>query len=337
VNKPNSLEGLIQNWSARLRKAFLDCIYATRDSAQIALIVRMLEKHDVDGALRAVNLDPTQFRGLDKTISDGFEAAGNFTADALPPLRQPSGHRLEIGFDVRNPRAEAWLRDHSATMVTQIVDDQHSAIRQHLEAGMVAGDNPKTVALDLVGRVNAATGKREGGVIGLTASQEAWTRKYAAELAAGDPNALTRALRDKRFDKTVQAAIRDGKPIPAELQAKMTAAYKARALRFRAETIGRTEALTSLHQGQHEAMRQGVDAGQVQVQNVTKVWKSAADNRVRETHRALNGAKAGFSAAFVSPSGARLMFPGDPSAPPAETIQCRCWLMYRVNHFAGVV
>jgi hypothetical protein len=40
----------------------------------------------------------------------------------------------------------------------------------------------------------------------------------------------------------------------------------------------------------------------------------------------------------VSPSGARMMFPGDFSlgAPPEEIINCRCVVKHRVDFLAGV-
>lgn len=332
----SDLDQLIATWSPRLRKAFLDAIYAIRDAAQIAVIGRMLENHDVDGALRAVRIDPLMFRDFDRSFADAFEAAGRLTSDGLPALKEPSGHQLRVMFDARNPRAEAWLRTYSSDLVTQIVDDQRQAVRQHLEAGMAAGQNPRDVALELVGRVNSATGKREGGVIGLTASQEAWARNYAAELEKGDAAALTRALRDKRFDKTVTKAIAAGQPIPADLRAKMVAAYRNRALRYRGETIGRTEAMTSLHQAQNEAVTQAVDKGQVKASAVRRIWRSAGDDRVRDTHRVLNGESVGLHDVFQSPSGARLRFPGDPQAPAAETINCRCTLSIRVDHLANV-
>jgi hypothetical protein len=57
-----------------------------------------------------------------------------------------------------------------------------------------------------------------------------------------------------------------------------------------------------------------------------KIWHSQEDARVRPTHQALNGTVAAMDAAFTSPSGAKLRFPGDPRAPIAERANCRCWL-----------
>ncbi len=330
------IDALIDSWAPKLQRAFMLAIAGIRDAAQVGLIAKMLERGDVDGAIRAVGLDPLAFRDLDKAIADAFEDGGRRAAADIPALGQPSGHALKILFDVRNMSAEAWLRQHSAGLVTAIVDDQRVAIRQHLEAGMAAGSNPKDVALDLIGRVNPATGNRAGGVIGLTASQEEWARNYAAELASNDPSALTRNLRDKRFDKTIQKAIDAGTPLPADVQAKMVATYRNRALRYRGETIGRTEAMTSLHQAQDEAYQQAVAKGQVKPANVRKIWASARDSRVRHTHKVLDGTSIGMAEVFVSPSGARLRFPGDPSAPAAEVIQCRCHVTYRVDRLANV-
>lgn len=332
----NRLDQLIEEWAPRLKKAFLEAFAAIRDRILVGFIVERLEKGDIDGALKGVGIDPVAFRGFDGAIAQAFESGGNFIVDGLPSLREPDGHRLAIRFDARNLRAEMWLKTHSSRLVTDIVADQRTAIRTALTAGMEAGNAPRDVALDLVGRVSPVTGKREGGVIGLTASQEAWARNYAAELVAGDPKALTRALRDKRFDRTVTKAIKEGRPIPAEAIQKMVAAYRTRALRYRAETIGRTEAMTSLHQAQNEAMEQGIEAGQVQESAVTKKWHSAGDGRVRDTHRSLNGQQVGFRDQFASPSGARLRFPGDPSAPASETTQCRCWMETKVDFLAGI-
>lgn len=330
------IAALIEAWAPQIARAFLEAFALVRDRAQIGLIGTMLERGDYEGSIRAVGLDPAAFRVLDTTLARAFEAGGGATATAIPANRTASGHRLDVLFNARNPEAEEWLRTHSATLISEIVDDQRTMIRQHLTAGMEKGKNPRTVALDLVGRINATTRRREGGAIGLTASQETWVRNYEAELAAGDPKALTRTLRDKRFDRTVAKAIREGAPIPPETLAKMVAAYRNRALRYRGEAIGRTEAMAALHQAQDESFRQAIAAGQVDPRDVRKVWHSAGDRRVRDTHRILNGESVGFTQSFTSPSGARLRYPGDARAPAAEIIQCRCWCEYRIDFLANV-
>lgn len=60
------------------------------------------------------------------------------------------------------------------------------------------------------------------------------------------------------------------------------------------------------------------------------VWATADDERVRDSHKALDGKKAK-AGGWVTPTGVTLRFPGDPLAPPSETVNCRCWVEYRPN------
>ena len=332
---PN-IAALIEAWAPQIAKAFLEAVALIRDRAQVGQIATMLERGDFEGALRAVGLDPAVFRSLDTAVAQAFEAGGNATTTKIPASRTAVGHRLDILFNARNPEAEGWLRDHSASLVAEIVEDQRTMIRATLTAGMEKGRSPRDVALDLVGRINRTTRRREGGAIGLTASQEEWVRNYEAELAAGDPKALTRTLRDRRFDRTVAKAIREGQPIPAETLAKMVAAYRNRALRYRGEAIGRTEAMAALHKAQDESFRQAIAAGQVEARVVRRVWRSAGDARVRDSHRHLNGTSVGFNQSFLTARGARLKFPGDPAAPASEIVNCRCHLEIRIDFLANV-
>ncbi|MFE1598188.1 phage minor head protein [Methylobacterium sp. ID0610] len=331
-----ALAALIETWAPQLQRAFLVAIADIADRAQIGVITAMIARGDIESAVTAVGLDPVAFRVLDAATAQAFEAGGNATVDGFPPARGPDGHRLRIRFDVRNPSAEDWLRDHSSRKVTEIVEDQRTMIRAALTAGMVAGRNPRDVALDLVGRIDPATKKRTGGTLGLTAHQEEWARRYADQLARLDPAALTRQLRDKRFDGAVKKAIAAGKPLGGEQIAKMLTAYRNRALRYRAETIGRTEAMAALHQSQDEATQQAINRGQINPVHVEEIWHATIDGRVRDTHRAMNGQRVRRGQPFVSPSGARLRYPGDPQAPAGETVNCRCWVEVRVDFLAGV-
>lgn len=333
----NRWEDLISAWEGPLRKAFMEAVYNLRDAAQIDMIAKMLERGDIDGALRAVGLDPAAFRGFDRTISDAYESGGLYTSNIIPVTRDAEGFRVVFQFAIRNPRAEAWLKDHSSQAVSEILDDQRNMIRARLTAGMEKGVNPRTAALDLVGRINPATKKREGGVIGLTSTQEEWVRGYEDALASDKPSdALTRALRDKRFDAAVMRAEKAGEPVPADLRAKMAQAYRNRALRYRAETIARTEAMASLHQSQDEAMKQAVEKGAVNAGVISYIWRATKDKRTRDTHRAMDGQTKPMGVPFQSPSGAFLAFPGDPDAPAAEVIRCRCWREPKVDFLAGV-
>lgn len=329
----NRFDQLISAWEPHLRQAFVDAIYAVRNAAQVDQIVRMLEKGDVDGALRAVGLDATQFRVFDRTFEAAYEAGGIATASTLPVMHDAMGFQVRFQFSIRNPVAENWLRQYSSTMIQGIVDDQRNMIRGFLRAGLEAGANPRTTALDLVGRI--VNGKREGGTIGLTETQEQWVRNYSRELREDTAASLTRTLRDKRFDKTVAKAIKSGETIPDALRAKMETAYRNRALRYRAETIARSETLTALHQAQNDALDQAIQSGGLNADNVTMIWRSAHDSRVRDAHKELDGERIKRGGVFQSSLGP-IRFPGDPNASPANVINCRCFLEPSVDFLAGI-
>jgi hypothetical protein len=57
-----------------------------------------------------------------------------------------------------------------------------------------------------------------------------------------------------------------------------------------------------------------------------KRWVTRHDDRVRTTHREVDGWAVGMQAAFIV-GGAPMMYPGDPMGPPQETINCRCVLV----------
>lgn len=297
----------------------------------------MLENGDIEGALRAVGIDAVSFRPFDKSIANAFEAGGEATAASIPVTKAADGFRAVFQFSVRNPEAELWLRNYSGDLIKDIVDDQKTAVRNFLSAGLEQGANPRTTALDLVGRINKATGDRESGVIGLTSSQENWVRNYAAELASDEPTAaLERNLRDRRFDATVARAEREGRTLTQAEIDPMVRAYRARALRYRAEAISRKETITALHQAQEMAMQQAIAKGAVDRTAVTFIWRTAHDKRVRDSHRTMDGQVRREGVPFVTGAGAHLLFPGDPSGPASETVNCRCFREPRVDFLQGI-
>lgn len=318
-------EALLDRYGETIARAFVEAVGDLATTADVQRLIAAIEAGNLDRALDALNLDPAAYDRVLEAIRAGYLESGELAASRFPAA-------AFVRFSARNPVAEHWLTEQSSTLVREIIDDQRQAVRQALTAGMERGENPRTTALDIVGRLDRNTGKREGGIIGLTSQQEAFVRNARAELEAGDPAYLQRARRNKTFDRTIRKAIESGQPIPAETIRKATMAYRVRLLSLRGDMIGRTEALTALRAANHEAYRQAVEAGKITEAEVTRIWRDASDSRVRHTHMIMDGQEVrGLSQPFQSPSGARLMYPGDPTAPPGERIGCRCVAEYKVR------
>lgn len=223
--------------------------------------------------------------------------------------------------------------------MTRIVDEQREAIREVIEAGIAAGRGPRDTALDIVGRINPATKRREGGIVGLNAPQAKAWRNAADELDALDPAYFSRKLRDKRFDRMVRRAIEDGKPLAKADRQRILNRYQDRMLKHRGDTIARTETIASLNAGRDQGIRQLIDAGNITEDQVVKVWDSAGpDGRTRDTHLAMEGQRRRLGEPFTTPTGARLMHPGDATlgAPGSEVINCRCVLRFDIDFYRGL-
>lgn len=335
------IEELLTRYDERLKEAFLGSVADIRDNITLRVVVERLDRGDVNGAINAMQLDADAFAKFELAIAEAYNAGGAATVENLPRLIDPDGNRVVFRFGVRNVPAEQWLREHSSTLVTRIVEDQREGIRTALTEGLSQGQNPRQTALDVVGRVSRVSNRREGGIIGLTAAQERYVATARQDLLSGDPERLRHYLtlgrRDKRFDRTVTKALNEGKSIPRETVNRIAGRYSDRLLDLRGEMLARTETMMALGKSRDDAIRQQISSGKIAAEDVTKIWRSAGDGRVRHTHRVLNGKSVAFDGFFQSPSGAVLRYPGDPQAPVNEVSGCRCWLEFKIDYFASVV
>ncbi len=327
------LEPLLDKWGPEIESAFLASVDLIRSDAEFNVLVARIAAGDISGALDALHIEAAAFTQFRQQLASAFAQGGEIGANSMP-ARYPDGNRLVVRFDGANPDAERWLRDHAATKVAEIVEDQRTMVRNALSSGMEKGINPRTMALDIVGRYDKAVGKRTGGLIGLTANQEQIVANAAEELSAGTNEALQayldRKVRDKRFDRYVARALK-GEPIPADIQQKMVSRYKDALLKLRGDTIGRTEAMAALHRGRYQSFAQAITEGKVKPDEVKRTWQSASDSRVRHSHRVMNGQTIGFYEHYTTPNGAKLLYPGDPNGPAAEIINCRCTEAIRID------
>lgn len=332
---------LVQRYGREVAEAFFQAIDDLRNAVELQRVIAAIENNDLEGALNALHLDPAAYNEILDKIVEAHREAGKAAVNTFPS-RNLDGSALVVRFDGRNPMAEAWLRTHSAELIAHVTDDQKAAVRSALSNGMRKGQNPRAVALDIVGRVNRVSGKREGGILGLSSVQEGYAADARDELSSTDPKALahylTRTRRDKRYDRSVAKAIREETAVPAAIAAKAGTAYERRLLQLRGETIGRIEAMTAIQKGKRHAYEQAVAAGKIKRESIKKTWRSAGDFKVRHTHNVLDGQSVGFDEAFVSPSGARMLHPMDASlgAGLDERAGCRCDCDYRINFLAGL-
>lgn len=91
----------------------------------------------------------------------------------------------------------------------------------------------------------------------------------------------------------------------------------------RATVIARTEAIGAMNAGRFDAFKA---VAEETGEELERVWLSTDDRRTRETHVVADGQRVPLASPF-SVGGFELMFPGDPSGPPQEVIQCRCTLL----------
>lgn len=339
---PREVEVALAKLEKDVAAAFAQAISQITSKAQLAAIVGHLRAGDVDMAMASLRIDPRFFEPLDRAIEAAYLQGGVQALASLPAIPDPYlGGNYNLSFDGRHPRAEAWVRTESSTLITRIVDDQREVIRAALEQGLRDGVNPRTIALDIIGRVDPLTGRRTGGIVGLTQGQKRAARRAADELRNGDYAAyLRRARRDRRFDAAVKRAMRTGDPIPSSTVDRIIGRYRDRLLQLRGETIARTEALNALRAGRHEGFVQLLDSGAVRSEQVTRVWDATGDARTREDHAAMEGQEVqGMDQPFTAPDGSQMMYPGDISLGAAadQTIQCRCFEDVRIDYLADRV
>jgi SPP1 gp7 family putative phage head morphogenesis protein len=109
--------------------------------------------------------------------------------------------------------------------------------------------------------------------------------------------------------------VAEGESVP-ELRARIQRVF-TNLSDYRATMIARTETVGGYNQASFLA---ALDAGATR-----KTWLATADQRTRETHRQENGNTAAMNKRFTL---TKSRWPADPTAPAAQSIQCRCALTF---------
>ncbi len=268
--------------------------------------------------------DPEATKIISSHVGDWFQGewAQLMVVTATREGQQLRSLGIPTSFDGTNQGAIASLKEHRLRLVQGFTSEQTRVAQTAVHRGLLEGRNPRAQAREF----------RES--IGLTEKQEQHVSNYRRLLQTQDKAALSRRLRDARFDPTIERSIREGKPLGAEQIDKMVDRYRQRAVALRAETIARTESIRALSAGQDEMYRQAVSEGSIGRDEVEMEWSTARDERVRMSHFLMNGQRQKIGDPFVSGLGNLLYYPSDPDAPPEDTINCRCSRIPRHRLFA---
>lgn len=324
-------EKLAAKLEPQTRRAFLNAINGIVDAASIAEIEAAIEKGLPNEVIAALGLASTApMVELQEELRRVYVTTANET---LRTINKPPGGRIDVFFNIQKPEPINYLSELSSKNIVQITEEQRDAVRQALSAGQQQGRNPRSVALDIVGRVE--NGRRQGGVVGLHSQYSQAVSNARAELSSGNAaemrNYFSRVRRDRRFDSIVQKAIDSGKPVSQADINRITTRYSDRLLQLRGELIARTETLQAMSIAQEHAIKQLAEDQGLPANAIKKKWRTSSDSRVRDSHSAINGE--------VITQGQRysngLRYPRDQRGSLSEVWGCRCWEEPQIDYISN--
>lgn len=340
---PDKIDKLYLLKVPEIQKAFLEAVGAVVDRAVIDEMVKAIKNNDLETLYRVSGISEGVFDNLLTEIENVYTRAGVETVSTWPKIIRTAVGVFVPVFNARNATIERQLAQYSSDFITSITNEMKENIRLILTDGLARGENPRSTALNIVGRIDPVTKKRVGGVIGLSKNQTNWVinvRKYLENL---DERYLTMGLRNKRFDSVFKRAVLEKKPLTEETIVRMLTAYEQKAVRYRGETIARTETIEAINRAETDAIYQAIEDGLITKNMVRKWWDDTGDGRTRLSHLYM-GRKYSrenpipIDEPFVFQSGERCMYPGDTSMglSAKEVINCRCKVQYEIDFLAEV-
>lgn len=316
----DAIAAIADKYESTIRRKIIEAFDAIKGAVKIGTLATLIEQNAPDYAIFEVlglNQAEAHLGSTLDAIADAAAEAGAKTAEqagagigGMP--------RIMVRFDRNSPLMVDYLREQSADLVTRIADDTRQNIRAVL-GDMVAGGKGTPIS--------AARQMRD--MIGLTPRQQQAVENYRQYLMAGDMRAYARNI-GGNADRIIAAAFRDGTMTAAKAD-KLVEQYRARLLQYRGSTVSQTESFRAANAGAHAAWRQIAEKAGIDPSTIRRFWIATNDDHTRDAHREIphmNAKGVGIDQPFQSPLGP-IMFPGDPNAVPANSINCRCALAIR--------
>jgi len=335
VTLETEIADIIRTQEPAIRRAFENAVKDIRDGVKLTALRDALRAGDIEGAVRAVEIDNAAFGELRGAILNAYGQSGAAQINGITWV-YPNGTRAVVRWNMASPRAEEYARNIGTGLITNITDDMAAAVRETIADGYAFGRRWDDIARDIVGRVGPS-GQRTGGIVGMSRVQAQWIASLRNKLASGDYRGVLdmKLLKDKRLRAMVGKAIAENKPLTSAQIARVIANYERKALMNRGITIARTEVQKAIEEGKYEAWKQALEKTGVPERFVIREWRHTGRAMFdRPWHQVMNGRQVrGLQVPFVLPSGAAMMHPHDASwgAGASEIINCMCACKYSLD------
>lgn len=304
------LQRLIASYERKIRNGFLSAVNRAWASVNISELAALIEAGNIEQLLAVSTIIPDEVSAISVAA---YLAA---TDQATREIFEATGTR--VVFDDAHENALRIMRNRTFVVLSNFNAKQEAAVREVLLDGIRRGVNPRQQAV----AIRAS--------IGLTTNQVKAVNNYRDLLENNSKKVLQRKLRDKRFDRTINRAIREGKTLERVKIDRMVTRYRERYLKYRANTIAQTEALSAVHRGKEEMFNNAILQGHIAAEQLEGTWVTIQDALRRHSHATMHNQKRPHGHMFVSGAGNFLLHPGDPTAPIEEIAHCRCLKVTRI-------
>lgn len=254
-----------------VRLAIVAAMTALIDSLDPAALTQAIEQHRFDALWRhlaierlVLSLRPALNRLA--LIHDRSAIEASLGIGAMPIIAKARPSKLKtpdvihLTYDPLDTATVAAQNATSDAIAANIAATTQSTIETIIADGLSAGQRPAQIA------------RRLREAFGLSVPEANAVANYRAALEGDPAAALTRALRDPRFD----AATRRG-DLPPERIERMITRYAARYRAFRANRLALTESLRASNQGRRAAWAQFAERSG---EEIRRFWQTAGDELV---------------------------------------------------------
>lgn len=336
---------LIERLEPEVRRAFMASVTDLQSHVDWSLLINRLTTGDIDGAIAALNISEAAFNEYASSMSLVYAEAGASTA---AQIRARGIGGVGVRFNMSNPRAQEWIRRYVGESITGYTTEAREVARRVIAEGYSLGYGPRTIALDLVGRVGA-DGSRVGGVMGLDAPRADRYAKVAQGMRTPEGvkrlvvahESGTYSIRYKVNAATanrILKAYKAGTEVPSDERDISLRQYKNALLKDRADTVARTETANAVMSGRLEEWRQLVEDEAIDPSHIVKTWRHrGGEVNARPDHVAMDGKSVrGLDTPFEFPDGSHLQYAHDPDGSADHLINCRCDTEFRLDHSEGL-